>query len=324
MQPVSWQDADELKTITGQPNLRTDPPALEVLDFNNSPLAFFIPFPENVTPIINGVLDDEIDDAGTGGANELFDPRGNPIMHDVLGNPRTDEGLRSIGAVQNSLVPHLSVLGSGDGFVLLEWTKPRDLENITGYRAFYRVKGQAGWMSTDVTNPDTLIDQVSGLTNGTEYEFQVDSLVDGSPAGYPSNVVTATPLTDTVLDCSTAVPSLDTLWPPNHKLVPVDVLGIIDPDGGPIAVSIDGIFQDEPVVGDGDGNTRPDATSIGEGTASVRAERDGHGNGRVYTLLFTASNDGGAQCSGSIEVGVPKSRKRDAVNDGLLYNSVFD
>jgi hypothetical protein len=41
-------------------------------------------------------------------------------------------------------------------------------------------------------------------------------------------------------------------------------------------------------------------------------------------LYFTALNDGGAQCTGTIEVGVPKARKRDALNDGTLFNSVLD
>jgi hypothetical protein len=138
---------------------------------------------------------------------------------------------------------------------------------------------------------------------------------------FPSNLVAATPISSAVLQCGAAYPSLGMLWPPNHKLVPIDVLGITDPDGGPITVSIDGIFQDEPVTGIGDGNTSPDATRIGTGTASVRAERSGRGNGRVYTVFFRAVNDGGAQCNGSVEVAVPQSRNRDAVNDGPLFDS---
>jgi hypothetical protein len=232
--------------------------------------------------------------------------------------------LRSIGAVQNSLVPHLTVLQTGDGFGLLEWSEPRDLAPITGYRVFYRVKGETDWMFIDFPTP---IAQVTGLTNGTAYEFQVDTLVNGSPAGYPSNIVTATPVSDAVLACEAAVASLGTLWPPNHKLVPVDVLGITNTDPGddPITVTIDGIFQDEAVDAQGDGNTRPDATGIGTSTASVRAEREGNGNGRVYTIYFTASSAGGAQpCTGTVEVGVPHDPMWDAVNDGPLFNSVFD
>ena len=32
-------------------------------------------------------------------------------------------------------------------------------------------------------------------------------------------------------DCSEAAPSIDTIWPPNHKFVPVNILGVTDPDG---------------------------------------------------------------------------------------------
>jgi hypothetical protein len=314
MQPLPWQTDIELESITGQFSLRTAPPALEV--------GFNIPFPENVTPLLNGVANDQISDAGPGGANELKDPRGDTITHDVLGNPRTDEGLRSIGAVQNSLVPHLTVLGTGDGRVELLSTTPRDLDPITGYRFFYRVKGTTNWASTDSLST---IGDITGLSNGTAYEFQVDTLVNGSPAGYPSSIVTATPPSSgDVLDCSVAYPSPDSLWPPNHKLVPIAVLGINESHGHPVTLSIDGVFQDEPVNGKADGNTRPDATGIGSSTASVRAERAGNGNGRVYTINFTALSDGGAQCKGSVEVGVPHDPMWDAVNDGPLFNSVFD
>ena len=135
----------------------------------------------------------------------------------------------------------------------------------------------------------------------------------------------AVQVSDAVLGCEAAVASLGALWPPNHKLVPVDVLGINGPDDDPITVTIYGVFQDEPVNAQGDGNTRPDATGIGTSTASVRAEREGNGNGRVYTIYFTASSAGGAQpCMGTVEVAVPKSKNQDAVNDGPLFNSVFD
>ena len=119
------------------------------------------------------------------------------------------------------------------------------------------------------------------------------------------------------------VSSSDTQWPPNHRLVSIDIPGITDLVGGPITVSIDGVFQDEPVNGKGDGNTSPGAEGIGTGTASVRAERAGKGKGHIYTVFFTASNDGGSQCNGSATVGVRKNQGRwgDAVNDGPLFDS---
>jgi Big-like domain-containing protein len=123
--------------------------------------------------------------------------------------------------------------------------------------------------------------------------------------------------------CDDAVPSVSALWSPNHKLVPINVLGVTDPDGDPVTINIDSIFQDEPVDGLGDGNTSPDGAGVGTATASVRAERAGGGNGRVYHISFTASDGNGGTCDGTVLVAVPKSKgvKGAAVDGGVLYDS---
>ncbi len=122
-------------------------------------------------------------------------------------------------------------------------------------------------------------------------------------------------------DCSGAVASVGMIWPPNHKFVAVDILGITDPDGDPVMITIDRIFQDEPVNGPGDGNTAPDAGGIGTDTALVRAERSGKGNGRVYGILVIAEDVEGESCMGEVSVGVPHNRKTAPKNDGLIYDS---
>ena len=53
----------------------------------------------------------------------------------------------------------------------------------------------------------------------------------------------------------------------------------------------------------------------------LRAERAGTGNGRVYAVQFTASDGQGGNCSGSVKVGVPHSKKDTAVEGPQLYNS---
>src|SRR5262249_18541196 len=96
-------------------------------------------------------------------------------------------------------------------------------------------------------------------------------------------------------DCSLSRPSIETIWPPNHAFVAIDVLGVSDPDGDRVSVTVDGITQDEPVreTDAGSGNTCPDATGVGTNTALVRAERAGTskvpGNGRVYHIGYTAA-----------------------------------
>ena len=114
-------------------------------------------------------------------------------------------------------------------------------------------------------------------------------------------------------DCSGAFPSATDLWPPNHSMVPVDVLGVTDPDGDPISISIQCILQDEPVNGTGDGNTEPDGGGIGTSTAQVRRERAGPGDGRVYHIDYIATDSHGAQCGGEVTVNVRHGRHQPAV-----------
>jgi hypothetical protein len=124
-------------------------------------------------------------------------------------------------------------------------------------------------------------------------------------------------------DCSLATPSIDTLWPPNHKLHDITVLGVTDPDGDPITLTIDSIFQDELTDEPGSGNTAPDGFGVGTDTASLRAERSGKLNGRVYHIGFIALDGQGASCSGSVAVSVPhdKGKKGAAVDEGALVDS---
>ena len=88
-----------------------------------------------------------------------------------------------------------------------------------------------------------------------------------------------------------------------------------------MALTIASIFQDEPTNGLGDGDTPIDGQGVGTGTAMVRAERSGTGNGRVYHISFDAAAEGGS-CSGSVMVGVPHNQQgAPAVDDGALYDA---
>ena len=103
------------------------------------------------------------------------------------------------------------------------------------------------------------------------------------------------------------------------------VLGVTDPDGDPVTINVDSIFQDEPVNNEGDGNTAPDADGLGTSVAQVRSERDGEGNGRFYHIGFTATDEMGNSCTGTVKVSVlaNKGNEGAAVDDGPLYDATI-
>jgi hypothetical protein len=125
------------------------------------------------------------------------------------------------------------------------------------------------------------------------------------------------------LICEGAVPSTAILWPPDHKLQSVSVLGLASPSGSPISVVITHITQDEPVNGLGDGDTSPDGFGVGTSSAMLRAERSGTANGRVYNVSFFASDSAGGTCTGTVAVGVPhdQGKGRIPIDDGQIYDS---
>src|SRR6266700_4292631 len=112
------------------------------------------------------------------------------------------------------------------------------------------------------------------------------------------------------------------LWPPDHRLVPVHILGVVDPDQPPYnaTITINSITQDEPTNGLGDGDTPIDAIINGD-TVLLRAERSGKGDGRVYHVCFTAADPEGS-VQGCVDVIVPHDKKTDPAKDsGGKYNS---
>lgn len=124
-------------------------------------------------------------------------------------------------------------------------------------------------------------------------------------------------------DCSQAAPSVGALWPPNHKMVNIKIDGVSDPNNYPFKMTITGIKQDEPVNGLGDGDKSPDGVGVGTSTASVRAERSGTGDGRLYFISFKAVNSVGGMCTGTVQVGVPHDQGQQStpVDTGKRYDS---
>ena len=192
------------------------------------------------------------------------------------------------------------------------------IESFVGPEAYsYVFEGQSGYIDHALASP-SLAAQVAGAT---EWHINADEPVAldynnynqpalYTPAPYRASdhdpVLVGLALNSAPV-CTAAYPSEDMLWPADHKYVTIDVLGITDANGDPLQITITNIFQDEPVLSSGSGNTAPDGQGVGTGSASVRAERERAGNGRFYHIGFTADDGRGGTCFGVVLVGVPAS-----------------
>lgn len=122
--------------------------------------------------------------------------------------------------------------------------------------------------------------------------------------------------------CANAYANIDSIWPPNHKFTPIEIQGVTDSDGDSVEIAIQCILQDEKLNTTGDGNTEYDGDGINTSVASVRSERSGNQNGRVYHIDFIATDSHGARCGGEVTVAVNHDKKSPAIDEGRLYQSV--
>jgi PKD repeat protein len=154
--------------------------------------------------------------------------------------------------------------------------------------------------------------------------FPVRLMVSDGRGGTDSTTRVVTIVSREATPCELAQASPAFLWPPNHKLVLVSIIGVTGPENEAVTLTITGVTQDEPVHGRGDGETRPDAVLQDAEEVVLRAERSGTGNGRVYRITFTVDDGVGGECTGSVTVCVPHHQRRAPCrDDGQHYDSLL-
>jgi hypothetical protein len=175
--------------------------------------------------------------------------------------------------------------------------------------------GRLSQLSVAVSDPEGDALQVVWMVNGVAIQ------TNAVPASQPpagtnvtfsaimplgTNVVTvvATDSADNRASCSTLVTVLDTtppvirdlkavpnaLWPPNHKMVDVELHALVRDVCGAATWKITRVRSNERVNGLGDGNTSPDWQITGPHTLQLRAERSGPGPVRIYTISVVATD----------------------------------
>ncbi len=140
--------------------------------------------------------------------------------------------------------------------------------------------------------------------------FSVDlDVSDGFTSDSCDADVSVVDATAPSIDSLSATPA--SLWPPNHKFVPVSLSvsasDVCDPS---VAESchVLSVTSNEPVVGRGSGKTAPDWKITGNLDVALRAERAGGRSGRVYTITVECSDASGNAATRATTVVVPHNR----------------
>jgi hypothetical protein len=143
----------------------------------------------------------------------------------------------------------------------------------------------------------------------------------------------ATPVTRTVNVVDTTAPTITlngqtpSLWPANHKYqsfgVTNFVTGVMDSCNTSLGVSsvvIEKVTSDEAENGNGDGNTTNDIVIAADcKSVQLRAEREGNGNGRVYTITFKVRDASGNVGRATARVVVQHNPGETPADSGVNY-----
>jgi len=120
----------------------------------------------------------------------------------------------------------------------------------------------------------------------------------------------AVTVADTTPPTLSLIPSPAVLWPPNHKLRPIDLVVVATDACDPSPdFALESVTSSERDNGNGDGDTTNDIQGVHAGTDdrsfSLRSERAGNGSGRVYTVIGRVTDASGNATDGAAQVVVP-------------------
>lgn len=167
----------------------------------------------------------------------------------------------------------------------------------------YSLNGAASGSQIVAGNGASVTISAEGTTTLTY--FAVDN------AGNQETAKTLTVRIDRTPPTVTGLPSNCSLWPPNHWLVQVAAVTASDALSGLAGAPAITATSNEPDSGTGDGDRSQDVV-IANGTVQVRAERDGHGTGRVYTITASATDLAGNTTTQTVTCNVPHDASRMA------------
>ena len=156
------------------------------------------------------------------------------------------------------------------------------------------------------------------------------------PGGLSSSATTQVTIQDTTAPLLSVSLSPNSLQPPNHKLIPITAtVSASDACSAKVTVRLDSIVSNEPDNGTGDGDQPNDIQATDGGPVPfgsdvrfflLRAERSGGGDGRIYTVTYSAADASGNSTSAVAYVVVGTDVTNPAVKSqrGRAYSGDHD
>ncbi|WP_409343372.1 exo-alpha-sialidase [Paenibacillus sp. MBLB4367] len=266
-----------------------------------------------------------VDGAFKGNVENYLD--GNLITHFNIASAST-AGTGTDVYIDNLMIQDteagLPIAGAVGGEQWADFTAPSTIAAISPAES----NGSGGWYSRDVTVTLATYDNVPGVIrteyriNGgvwSAYDQAFTLTADGmnkveyrsmDSAGNVEDVKETTIRVDKTAPILSLTLDVTSIKAPNHKLVPIRAtLNYSDGLSGIDSVVLRSITSNEPENGLGDGDQPNDIQDALYGTDdtsfSVRAERSGKGQGRVYTIIYAAIDKAGNETTASATVTIP-------------------
>ena len=209
----------------------------------------------------------------------------------VLSN--NDFGLGLIAGSSGNLVEGNSITGNSNGILIQANASGNTIRrNIAAGNPPSQVSRTYGPIGFDIKDEATM--------NGARNTFEGNWCITYSGPG-PSPCPSLPAVVPPAISALTATP--DVLWPPNGQMVPVTIGVTVTDDSDPApACEITSVTDNE-------GSAASASSLTGPLSLNLRADRNGRGAGRIYSIAVTCTNASQLNSSAVVTVLVPHDRR---------------
>jgi parallel beta-helix repeat protein len=225
--------------------------------------------------------------------NSLFGGNGSPCAAALCAAAPTVAGLGLIGTSSGNRVEHNSITGNTNGILIQPLASNNIIsENIVAGNPPSQLSRLYGPIGFDIKD--------DAAANGARNPFVRNWCLTYSGPG-PSPCPSLPAVVAPTISALTATPEM--LWPPNGNMVAITVEATVTDDSDPAPVcQITGVTSNESL-------DASDWSLSGPLSVNLRADRDGRGTGRIYSIAVTCTNASQLSTTASVNVSVPHDRR---------------